>query len=342
MKHLILLLPLLACDDQTVDVDNTGSATDPTVPTAPTTTQSPTGSTTDGTGTTASACDMTVVFLAPEHMETDVDYRTRMLMGLVPSPAAADLLRVTHEDGTVLAGTTSVTDEGLEFVPDQFLRSEITYTMSVAGCPLLTSTFTTGELGDPVDPLFVVDQSYALDLATGQWIAPAGFGALLPTVGLTELLVGVASADAAQITTIGAVADAAGAQAMCIETVDFPSADFTDNPYFSIGPVDANLFAAGLAADLFDIVVVGDFLADGSEIRNGSLEGLLDVGVFSGLLGDVCGLAATLGATCVACPSGLSQACIAIRVEDLTAAGRLPMVVPVIQDDIGLDPNCQN
>lgn len=341
MRHLLpfLCLAALACDSTSDKGVTTGTMTDPTAPMT-TTTPSPTGSTTSSVD-----CNRSISFSLPVDGEPDHYFRDRLLMALNPPPEADEMLvlELMEADGTPLSGTSQNLPEGLEFVPDEGLVSETDYVLYVEACPNLSVAFQTGALGDPVDPALVVGQGYSLDLVAANWVEPAGVGALIPTLGFEQLLVGPVDADASYLDLVGAMAiPGTSTQDTCLESVDFPSADFLENPYFQVGPADFTISANGVTVNVYEASLQGVFTPAGDQILRGELDGVLDVAVLGSLIGvDVCDLLLALGAPCSFCPNGIDESCIGIRVMDITAFGGLPAVLQVTQADIDADPTCQ-
>ncbi|MEC8425489.1 MAG: hypothetical protein VX000_17005 [Myxococcota bacterium] len=175
---------------------------------------------------------------------------------------------------------------------------------------------------DPID-CSLDGRAYTWDLVSATWVQPAGVGSLLggfleelPVMGVTattpteiESVFGLPSTDA------------------CIE---FPTADFSGDPVFSIGPEDALFDLGGSEVTIVNLEVRGAFEADCSAIRDGSLEGQLDVREIAGSLGfgdaaTTCGLLVSFGASCVACDSDGEALCLDVELVDVPAGETDPL-----------------
>jgi hypothetical protein len=175
---------------------------------------------------------------------------------------------------------------------------------------------------DPID-CSLDGRAYEWDLVNATWVQPAGVGSLLGGF-LEELpVMGVTAASGTEIESVFGLPS----QAECIQ---FPTADFTADPVFAIGPEDAIFNISGTAVTIVNLQVGGAFESDCSAIRGGSLEGQMDVREIADTLGfgdaaTTCGLLTSFGASCVACDSDGEQLCLDIELENVPAPETDPL-----------------
>lgn len=301
-RSLFLLLPLLltACpaDDKATDAatDDTGA--------------------TDG-------CTVQVDGTIPTSGSVSADYRAAIEFEL----SAAD---PTAEASSDIAGTSVRVDgdKRVVFTPSAPLEPNTSYTVTLDYCggsvPL---GFTTGELGGDLTT-DLVGKTYALALADARIVEPAGVGSILSTYITQDILVGVVSTDGGQLEMIGAIGKEDAnppAQDYCDPTIDFPVADFSDSPYFSVGPQDTTLSVAGLEITIGRLEITGTFSPDGSYFGGGTLAGTIDTRPLVPLLDEegsddaICDLAGNFGAACTTCPSDGQPYCLTLVADQIVA-----------------------
>lgn len=178
---------------------------------------------------------------------------------------------------------------------------------------------------EPVDDAGLAGRTYVVDLGSGNFVEPPGVGPLLSQFLTTEILLGVVTADATTLQLRGAIADAGGAQDPCSPSIEFPAADFDNNPTFSVGPETLNLDIEGIAIVIEDLEVTGGFATGGSAIVAATLAGSIDTRILAPLVGAtgddqaVCDLVSTFGVACVACSDGSGNYCLNVYVDRLRA-----------------------
>ncbi len=282
----------------------------------------------DGGGTDGGQdCGIAVSFTSPADGETGVDLGTLVRFDLSGADATAGLSLAT-ESGVAVAGTAWL-DEGdtqAWFQPAAPLSRATTYVATLDYCAGSHAiSFTTTDPGEPVSSL--VGRGWSVDLTAATWTEPAALGSLLASYIDANLLLGVSEATSTTISMYGTLADARGAQNTCEPTVDFPTADFRENPYFQLGPLDLALPLGSVTATIENLRLTGRFNADASQIQDGTLQGQVDMrelGVlFQDLIGTsdpttVCSILSGFGASCVACASDGSVTCLNVAIEDIT------------------------
>jgi len=242
-------------------------------------------------------------------------------------------LTVTDGAGAAVDGSTSWDENTFSFAPAAPLANSTQYSATLTHC-LGESTigFMTGALGGAIDDgVDLTGKTYVVELDGARFVKPAGVGGLL--MGLLEqnILLGVTEVTDTEIKMMGAISETDTIeQDRCEPSINFPeAADFTAAPFFSVGPEDTTLSAAGYDIVINNLMIAGDFASDGSYIGGAILSGLLDARdlvdalVGGGLLEDddpnaVCDLIATFGVACGACPDGENY-CLEIYVDQITA-----------------------
>jgi len=278
----------------------------------------------DDTGVSGD-CDVTVDETIPAANATDAYYRNAIEFKL-SDPDATAVLSVDGVDGT---STLSEDQETVVFTPSSPLSSSTAYTATLDYCRSEPASigFTTSELGGSVDPSSLIGRAYALDLSSGRIVIPEGVGEILGAYLEYTIFLSVTDAGS-DLSMIGALAneDDTSAQDYCAPTLDFPVADFSEAPYFQIGPETTTLAVAGFAITIDDLLVSGDFAPDGTWVGGAQLAGSIDTRPLVALLDDdpeagedtVCELVAGFGVECIPCSDGDSF-CLDLLVLDLVA-----------------------
>ena len=197
-------------------------------------------------------------------------------------------------------------------------------------------------------PSFYENRSYALDLASGNFVQPAGVGPLLQAQITVDILLGVLAANTTSATFIGAIGDdqVPLGQDLCNPSIDFPQVDFSQRPAFEVGPDDVTLEIQGLQVAIDDLYVSGNFSADATSIVDATLQGSIDTRQLVGLLGansppnSICLLVQLAGTQCLPCPTG-GDFCLTLLVDSIQA-NEIPglTLVSRTQADIDVDPVC--
>jgi hypothetical protein len=265
-------------------------------------------------------------------------------------PSAALIL--TGPDGDV-AGTSAVNGTKVTFTPDAALAPSSSYTASLSYCNSedpVDVAFMTSALGEALT-VDLVGKTYAVDLASGNFVQPPGIGSLLGGLFTNNILLGITAADA-NLEILGAISvEGTTDQDTCTETFsDFPSADFSNSPMFEIPEGDVTLSVAGYTATIYSLAVSGTFAADGTYFGGGELSGELDarqlVDIVGGLMDgvesadDVCGLVAGFGVSCSECSSDGEAYCVSLEVNRLVANETGTSLMAVSAEDIAANADC--
>ena len=266
-------------------------------------------------------------------------------------------LTVADGAGTAVDGATSWEDNVISFAPTAPLAPSTGYAATLTHCGgESTIQFMTTSLGTPLDEgVDLVGKSYVVNLDSARFVKPAGVGGLL--LGLLEqyILLGVSGVTDTEIEMLGAISKSKEdpSQDTCEPSINFPTAaDFTTAPFFSVGPESTELSVAGVSVVINDLMIAGDFAADGSYIGGAILAGLLDARDLAGVLvdngliededpGAVCDLIATFGVLCEACSDG-EDYCLSIYVDQITAMEEDETLLPVETCDVDTcDEGCE-
>jgi len=296
--------------------------------------------------TDAVACTNVASNPFPASGATDAYYRTTVEINFTKAEETATLT----VDG--VTGTTAWRGLTLVFTPDAPFAASTQYTATVTSeCGTSSWSFTTGAVGASLEAGDLAGKTYSLDLASGRFVQPPGVGSLLSSYLTTQVLVSVASADASNIQMVGAIADSASttpAQDTCAPTIPFPSADFSANPYFQVGPETTNISISGFDVTIESLEVSGAFTPDGSAISGATLSGKIDTRPLVPLVQPdgaddaICTLAASMFAVqCEECGGENPGAfCLSILVDSIAATAVDTTVTAQTQDDVCAKSEC--
>ncbi len=262
----------------------------------------------------------------PAAGSTDFYYRGAIEVHLSDADDTAEI----SMDADGVSGTSwrSDDDKTVFFQPDAPLAPSTPYSYTVSYCTAdVVIDFTTSGLGEDIaDVDGLVGQVYELDLASGRIVVPEGVGSVLESYLTVQVLLEVLSSGD-EIEFLGAIADEdnPGTQDFCIQTLEFPeAADFSDAPYFVIGPATTTISVADYEVTIEDLEISGTFSADGTWFGGAVFAGSIDTRPLAELVGDdeeedaVCNLVAGFGVSCIECPDSTPY-CLKIRAVDLSA-----------------------
>ena len=138
--------------------------------------------------------------------------------------------------------------------------------------------------------------TYVVNIADADIVEPAGVGGILGALIDQELMLAVTSQTDTEIEMMGALSVAGSDpadQEYCLQTIDFPTADFSGNPEFSIGPADVTFVIGGYEVPFTDFELSGTFATDGSDFHDGVLATTIDTREIDSAMGQpegtVCG-----------------------------------------------------
>ncbi len=266
---------------------------------------------------------------------TDFYYRGAVEFALDVTDSSA-AITLASKAGDAITGSSSVNPEtgAVSFQPDASLSPSTDYLATLTYCAGdVTVGFRTSDLGASLEQGAggLVDRTYVVNLGDANFVEPAGVGSLIGQFLTQNILLGVVSADDSSMVMRGAVSiEDTTDQDYCNPSIEFPEeADFSEAPYFQIGPEDTALSAAGFEIKINQLRVSGDFAPDYSYFGGGILQGeidardLVDILVDQGIISDddpsaVCELIAPFGVVCGACQDGLDY-CLSIYVNQIEA-----------------------
>jgi hypothetical protein len=290
------------------------------------------GKNTDTGDTAPQGCGVTIYESVPATDAADHYYRAPVEFHLTGADDSA-VATLTDASGEAVAGTSSLSDDAtvVYFEADASLAPSSSYTAGLTYCSGDASVaFSTSTLGGDIDAsIDLTGNTYALDLASARFVRPEGVGVLLQQYVTQEILAGVTSVSDTAITMLGSIAvegSDPATQDYCTETFDFPEADFSEAPFFVLGPATTPLTIAGFSVNIGDMLVSGTFAADGSYFGGGVLSGEIDGREVSDAFDEIedaealCALAASVGASCEACTADGEVLCLSIEVDQITAS----------------------
>lgn len=295
----------------------------------------------------------------PENGETHAFYRTTVEARLQVADATA-VLSLTDALGFSVPGVSTVQANLVTFQSSAPLQPSAGYGVTLDyACGYVDWSFTVNEVGTPTSGS-LDGTAYAIDLSRGRYVRPEGLGDLLGQFLTTQVLLGVQGSTADTLETIGATAEAESfppTEDLCVPTVAFPVADFTQDPYFVIDGVGTRvpLTIAGYAVTIDDLVMSGAFSPDASSLGGVRLTGSLDTYPLAEIvdatcvdgspdypacLEAVCDLAAVIGG-CETCPADGQVHCLNLVVDSLVGDGILGPLVARSQAEVDADVACQ-
>ncbi len=307
----------------------------------------PDSGTTDGTG---GGCANTISETFPADGDTDAFYRTNVEFTLLTAEASATI--AVSGPGGDIAGSTVADGNSVVWTPTAALDPSTEYTATLSfSCDPASVSFTTSDVGTPAATSDINGSVYSLPLTEGRFVEPPGIGEIIGGLIAVTVLIETELAGS-NLNMLGALAleTDTNAQDMCTETIDFPAAaDFSENPYFSVGPDDTVISVAGFEVAIDDLAISGAFSPSGDRIAGAALSGSIDTRPLVPLVAEgagdsgVCDLVAGFGISCIDCSDGTGAYCLALVVEDMTAmlaAGT--DLVPVTADDVLANPACDS
>lgn len=286
---------------------------------------------TDTTDTPTPEC-ATISSSFPQDEATNVYYRVTLSWEFTEADTSA-AVTVTGAAGDV-AGSSAWIGNTLIWEADAPLDPSASYDVSLTYCDGANNpmtSFTTSAVGASVDLADLADKTFALDVEQGSsaiFIQPPGVGPVLQQQldeNDIDILIGVQDATDTNITLMGALGDGGAtlAQDLCAPSIPFPTADFTANPYFTVGPQDVTFDVADVSLTLMDLNVDGAFGPGGTLIAGATLSGTLNVNDLVPLAGPdgdaVCELAEPFGVFCEACEDGSGNYCLSALVTNIEA-----------------------
>lgn len=294
-------------------------------------------------------CATVVDDVTPSDGATNVYYRGTIDFEFSDADTSATVS--LSQGGTDVPGTSTWVGDVLVFEPNSPLTPSTPYEWTLTFCDggtTATGTFTTGAVGTPAPEGDLPGTTYVLDIASGNFIQPPNVGALLQQQLTVDILIGVITAGGGNIEMLGALAVTDSnppTQDDCLPTIDFPIADFSENPYFEVGPQNTTINIQGIAITIDDLFVSGAFAPDGSAIAGAVLAGQIDTRPLVGLVGEegdpedtVCVLVEGFGVACEPCAAG-GNFCLSLLVNNI-AAGEVPgeTISPISTEEAAI--NC--
>jgi hypothetical protein len=278
-------------------------------------------------------CTVEVSSTVPSADAADAYYRAEVEFHLSEADSTANL-SLLDATGAAVDGSSWTSEDGtvVYFTPTDALAPVSSYTATLDMCqdkddPKSPSIgFMTSSLGETVD-CELTGRTYMVDLANARFVKPEGVAELLLGQLEDDILMGVTSESDTEVVILGALGSADG-QDFCTPTIDFPVADYTGAPYFSVGPQDTAISAAGYDIEISSLMISGTFASDCSSFGGAVLAGELDARVLGVLLGElvgtedpdeICTLLTGFGVTCGDCSSDGEAYCIEILADQMIA-----------------------
>ncbi len=274
------------------------------------------------------ACDIEIDSTYPEDGADDFYYRASIEFNLSDPDTSGPTITV---DG--VSGTTSYSDdnETIYFTPDAPLDPSTEYTATLSFCRGDSSiTFSTSSLGEDISTDLLC-KTYVVDFDSANFIEPATLGSMIGGLIPVDVLLSVMDVTDTTITIMGAISEEGSdppVQDLTTPTIYFPEADFTDAPYFQVGPSTTTISVDVYSVPLYDLMISGTFAADGSSYGGGVLSAEIDARDIYMFLSDygvadaqgLCDMSSDmLGVDCVSCSSDGEQLCLYLLADQIEA-----------------------
>jgi hypothetical protein len=302
-------------------------------------------------------CSVTIRSTFPTDGTDDFFYRNTLEFQLSEVDATNPVAFLSQGD-TDVPGTTwySIDDKTIFFTPDAPLVPLTDYTAALDYCAGTGSVdFTTSELGPQVTE-DLTGRTYVLDLFNARFTEPMIFNQVLETIMTKRVLIGVTGLSDGTLDMMLAVSPVDAdppAQDFCKKTVAVSGgADFSEDPFFSIGPTDMTFDIADGTITINNLEFSGAFASDGSYFGGGVLRGQADareiaatnaIEKFRGMSGhDICDyLKNTIGVLCDSCASDEQPYCLDIKADSINAP-ELPGTTLQVVDQVNCNELCPN
>jgi len=253
-------------------------------------------------------CGVEVRATYPGNQSTDFYYRGYIEFQL-SQPDETAVLSIDGVDGV---STLNSRMDTVFFTPDENLEPATTYTASLDYCSGSPSIeFTTSSLGASLESeVDITQQTYRLDLQSGRVVVPEGVGAVLQDYLDFQILIQPTTVENDSITMLGALASDLdnNYQDYCDPTIEFPIADFSDAPYFQIGPQSTTIAVSDYSLSIENLLISGTISEDGTWFGGGSLSGEIDTRPLVPLLFEgeddenaICDFILGFGVSCIPC-----------------------------------------
>jgi len=296
----------------------------------------------DTADTSDSTCGVEVRATYPSADSSDFYYRGFIEFQL----SQPDETAVLSIDGVTGVSTLNSRMDTVYFTPDENLSPSTTYTATLDYCSGSPSIeFTTSPLGAALEGgVDITQQTYRLDLQSGRVVIPEGVGAVLQDYLDFQILIQPTSVENDTITMVGAMASEVdnNFQDYCDPTIDFPVADFSNAPYFQIGPQSTTIAVSDYSVTIENLLISGTISQDGTWFGGGSLAGEIDTRPLVPLLFEgeddenaICDFILGFGVSCIPCYGDESLPyCLEIEAIELEAEGTTgPSVEFIEQED---------
>ncbi|MCO4769565.1 MAG: hypothetical protein KDA24_05995 [Deltaproteobacteria bacterium] len=286
-----------------------------------------------------------ILSVSPEQDETDVfGDKVAVTWDAVPTGGA---LAVTDEAGAAVAGSTTDDDNGrtLIFTADSTFTASTTFSVTISwDCEAdVAYDFTTGPYGDAVGTESdLIGRAFNLDLASADFVEPAGVGALLQgfLVDVYVIFNPTADSDLANgnMHIVGAVGELDGGdivQDECNETLPFTAGEDGEvgtaddapadwqNPDMELEADSLALSVQGVEAEIQDLLISAKFHPELTGFVGGTFAGKIDTRALVGLLDSedpnaICDLVTeTVGIECEDCGGG-ENFCLGVVAENVS------------------------
>lgn len=261
-------------------------------------------------------CAARIASITPSQGATEVELDTAVVAVFSEAiqPTARHEVAVYHANtGQRVEGEVTLAGNGLSatFTPASPLASSSTYDVTARVCAHVDHVaFETVAI--PVDPGILAGRTFGLDVGDVQWIQPRD--ADLDTAeGFVLMHVDSVDVEAPSMDVLATTGGLVGGVIVpdCANVSEPPTTDLSDNPEFTVGPVDFLVNTDQGLLTVEGMAVDATFTSDAGALVNLHLLGFVDPAQFDGAM-PCAFIAAVIQGTCAPCPTGQGD-CIVIE-----------------------------
>jgi hypothetical protein len=249
-----------------------------------------------------------VLYTIPAPAAENILYRSPVEIGFSNPETEVDIQVFAGENQ--VSGNIQYEDEIVRFIPDAYFLPLQEYNVVVSYCEeVLEYTFETSALGNLVSE-DLTGHTYVFDLRNATWTKPAGVGSLLSAQFTASILFGIETVLEQSFSPIITISEeSSNAQDMCFPSIGgIVTADFSQNPYFEISPIDIDINLSGFPVQVGDFSLSGVMDETGFSYAHGVIAGVVDARNIALLINlgaqEVCDLLAGFGSPCGPCSDG--------------------------------------
>jgi hypothetical protein len=248
----------------------------------------------DGDDGGAEPCTATVEEFKPDDGDEGWFYLENVEVDFDLMPEASHAFTLVDSAGADVAFEVEWSEDYETAIIDGEFTGNETYTLTATCANELTTTFTTSEYGAALDAeeSSLIGNVYTLDLPSATFTEPPFVGAFLGEYLTSVLLAGIADVGDGTLTLLVAQGvlneDGEAVQDMGLGTYDFPPADFSAAPFFSVDTDRLDIiYTSGstvVPIPLIDMHLEGTISPDAVSMGGAWIAGMLDTSNLGSLI----------------------------------------------------------